>query len=152
MPFIEIITDSKSQTQLNKVITKRMVNDCDILFIKDKNMENTKNIKLETLVLNRSVENDELMSKIMKNSKNLILNLDLNENLQYEDSCNGYSSKSDITVSSVEEDELLICVQHTIRSMFDKVIEPQEIKVNVRADMNVYNIMIVIALSSLYAN
>lgn len=47
----------------------------DILFIKDKNIENTKNIKLETLVLNRSVENDELMSKIMKNSKNLILNL-----------------------------------------------------------------------------
>ena len=148
MPFIEIITDSKSQTQLNKVITKKMVNDCDILFIKDKNMENTKNIKLETLVLNRSVENDELMSKIM--------NLDLNENLQYEDSCNvisyGYSSKSDITVSSVEEDELLICVQHTIKSMFDKIIEPQEIKVNVKADMNVYNIMIVIALSSLYAN
>ena len=36
--------------------------------------------------------------------------------------------------------------------MFDKVIEPQEIKVNVKADMNVYNIMIVIALSSLYAN
>ena len=150
MPFIEIITDSKSQTQLNKVITKKMVNDCDILFIKDKNIE------LETLVLNRSVENDELMSKIMKNSKNLILNLDLNENLQYEDSCNvisyGYSSKSDITVSSVEDDEILICVQHTIKSMFDKVIEPQEIKVNVRADMNVYNIMIVIALSSLYAN
>mgnify|MGYP001086188545 CR=1 FL=1 len=46
MPFIEIITDSKSQTQLNKVITKKMVNDCDILFIKDKNIENTKNIKL----------------------------------------------------------------------------------------------------------
>ena len=39
MPFIEIITDSKSQTQLNKVITKKMVNDCDILFIKDKNIE-----------------------------------------------------------------------------------------------------------------
>ena len=46
MPFIEIITDSKSQTQLNKVITKGMVNNCDILFIKDKNIENTKNIKL----------------------------------------------------------------------------------------------------------
>ena len=38
------------------------------LLDKDKNIENTKNIKLETLVLNRSVENDELMSKIMKNS------------------------------------------------------------------------------------
>ena len=64
MPFIEIITDSKSQTQLNKVITKKMVNDCDILFIKDKNMENTKNIKLETLVLNiNKGYNAELMEK-----------------------------------------------------------------------------------------
>ena len=42
MPFIEIITDSKSQAQLNKVITKSMVNNCDILYIKDKNIENTK--------------------------------------------------------------------------------------------------------------
>ena len=39
MPFIEIITDSKSQAQLNKVITKSMVNNCDILYIKDKNIE-----------------------------------------------------------------------------------------------------------------
>ena len=72
MPFIEIITDSKSQAQLNKVITKSMVNNCDILYIKDKNIENTKNIKLETLILNRSIENVDIRKKILENSKNIM--------------------------------------------------------------------------------
>ena len=50
MPFIEIITDSKSQAQLNKVITKSMVNNCDILYIKDKNIENTKRHSVITAI------------------------------------------------------------------------------------------------------
>ena len=156
MPFIEIITDSKSQAQLNKVITKSMVNNCDILYIKDKNIENTKNIKLETLILNRSIENVDIRKKILENSKNIILNLDLNtgieQNLEKNIISYGYNSKSDITVSSVEDDQILICIQHTITSIYNRKIEPQEIKVNIKSDINVYNIMIIIALTSLYAS
>ena len=156
MPFIEIITDSKSQAQLNKVITKSMVNNCDILYIKDKNIENTKNIKLETLILNRSIENVDIRKKILENSKNIILNLDLNtgieQNLETNIISYGYNSKSDITVSSVEDDQILICIQHTITSIYNRKIEPQEIKVNIKSDINVYNIMIIIALTSLYAS
>ena len=155
MPFIEIITDSKSQAQLNKVITKSMVNNCDILYIKDKNIENTKNIKLETLILNRSIENVDIRKKILENSKNIILNLDLNTGIEQNLKTNiisyGYNSKSDITVSSVEDDQILICIQHTITSIYNRKIEPQEIKVNVKSDISVYNIMIIIALTALYA-
>ena len=156
MPFIEIITDSKSQAQLNKVITKSMVNNCDILYIKDKNIENTKNIKLETLILNRSIENVDIRKKILENSKNIILNLDLNTGIEQNLKTNiiyyGYYSKSDITVSSVEDDQILICIQHTITSIYNRKIEPQEIKVNIKSDINVYNIMIIIALTSLYSS
>ena len=156
MPFIEIITDSKSQAQLNKVITKSMVNNCDILYIKDKNIENTKNIKLETLILNRSIENVDIRKKILENSKNIILKLDLNTGIEQNLKTNiisyGYNSKSDITVSSVEDDQILICIQHTITSIYNRKIEPQEIKVNIKSDINVYNIMIIIALTSLYAS
>ena len=156
MPFIEIITDSKSQAQLNKVITKSMVNNCDILYIKDKNIENTKNIKLETLILNRSIENVDIRKKILENSKNIILNLDLNTGIEQNLKTNiisyGYNSKSDITVSSVEDDQILICIQHTITSIYNRKIEPQEIKVHIKSDINVYNIMIIIALTSLYAS
>ncbi len=161
MPFIEIITDSKSQIQLSKLIQKDIVNNCDIMYIKEKNIDNIKNIKLDTLILNQSVENIEVMKKIIFNTKNLILNLDLNENLLQKIKDEnyipnkvislGYNSKSDITVSSVEEDEILICIQNTITSIYGKKIEPQEIKVDIKSDINIYNIMIIIALTSLYA-
>ena len=133
MPFIEIITDSKSQAQLNKVITKSMVNNCDILYIKDKNIENTKNIKLETLILNRSIENVDIRKKILENSKNIILNLDLNTGIEQNLKTNiisyGYNSKSDITVSSVEDEQILICIQHTITSIYNRKINVRNIEV-----------------------
>ena len=154
MPFIEIITDSKSQNQLNKVITKQMVNNCELLYIKEKNIENIKNIKLETLVLNRKIENIELINKIAGNAKNIIFNLDLNKEITNAESKKisfGYNSKSDITISSVKDDEIMICIQNTIESIYGKKIEPQEVKVDIKNDVNVYNIMIIIALTALYA-
>ena len=154
MPFIEIITDSKSQNQLNKVITKQMVNNCELLYIKEKNIENIKNIKLETLVLNRKIENIELINKITENTKNIIFNLDLNKEITNAESKKisfGYNSKSDITISSVKDDEIMICIQNTIESIYGKKVEPQEVKVDIKNDVNVYNIMIIIALTALYA-
>lgn len=154
MPFIEIITDSKSQNQLNKVITKQMVNNCVLLYIKEKNIENIKNIKLETLVLNRKIENIELINKIAGNAKNIIFNLDLNKEITNAESKKisfGYNSKSDITISSVKDDEIMICIQNTIESIYGKKVEPQEVKVDIKNDVNVYNIMIIIALTALYA-
>lgn len=154
MPFIEIITDSKSQNQLNKVITKQMVNNCELLYIKEKNIENIKNIKLETLVLNRKIENIELINKIAGNAKNIIFNLDLNKEITNAESKKisfGYNSKSDITISSVKDDEIMICIQNTIESIYGKKVEPQEVKVDIKSDVNVYNIMIIIALTALYA-
>ena len=153
MPFIEIITDSKSQNQLNKVITKQMVNNCELLYIKEKNIENIKNIKLETLVLNRKIENIELINKIAENTKNIIFNLDLNKEITNTESKKitfGYNSKSDITISSVKDDEIMICIQNTIESIYGKKVEPQEVKVDIKNDVNVYNIMIIIALTALY--
>ena len=69
MPFIEIITDTKSQIQLNKSIKKEQVNNCEILYIKEKNIDNIKNIKLETLVINKKIEDMEKISKIIENTK-----------------------------------------------------------------------------------
>jgi UDP-N-acetylmuramyl pentapeptide synthase len=153
MPFIEIITDLKSQAQLSKIINKESVNNCEIMYIREKNIENIKNIRLDTLVLNQAIDKIEIIQKIVNNTKNLVLNIDLNEN-NFEDVnliSFGYNSKSDITISSIEEDEVLICIQNTITSIYGRKIEPQEIKVNVKSDINVYNIMIIIALTALYA-
>ena len=117
-------------------------------------MKNIKNIKLETLVLNRKIENIELINKIAGNAKNIIFNLDLNKEITNAESKKisfGYNSKSDITISSVKDDEIMICIQNTIESIYGKKVEPQEVKVDIKNDVNVYNIMIIIALTALYA-
>lgn len=151
MPFIEIITDTKSQIQLNKSIKKEQVNNCEILYIKEKNIDNIKNIKLETLVVNKELEDMEKISKIIENTKNVIINLDFNKiEKQNKFISYGYNSKSDITISSIDEDEALIYIQKEITSIFGRKIEPQEVKVKLKSDINIYNIMIIIALNVLY--
>ena len=152
MPFIEIITDTKSQIQLTKSIKKEQVNNCEILYIKEKNIDNIKNIKLETLVINKKIEDMEKISKIIENTKNVIINLDFNKiEKQNKFISYGYNSKSDITISSIDEDEALIYIQKEITSIFGRKIEPQEVKVKLKSDINIYNIMIIIALNVLYA-
>ena len=151
MPFIEIITDTKSQIQLNKSIKKEQVNNCEILYIKEKNIDNIKNIKLETLVINKKIEDMEKISKIIENTKNVIINLDFNKiEKQNKFISYGYNSKSDITISSIDEDEALIYIQNEITSIFGRKIETQEVKVKLKSDINIYNIMIIIALNVLY--
>lgn len=151
MPFIEIITDTKSQIQLNKSIKKEQVNNCEILYIKEKNIDNIKNIKLETLVINKKIEDMEKISKIIENTKNVIINLDFNKiEKQNKFISYGYNSKSDITISSIDKDEALIYIQKEITSIFGRKIEPQEVKVKLKSDINIYNIMIIIALNVLY--
>lgn len=151
MPFIEIITDTKSQMQLNKSIKKEQVNNCEILYIKEKNIDNIKNIKLETLVINKKIKDMEKISKIIENTKNVIINLDFNKiEKQNKFISYGYNSKSDITISSIDEDEALIYIQKEITSIFGRKIEPQEVKVKLKSDINIYNIMIIIALNVLY--
>ena len=45
MPFIEIITDAKSQSQLSKAIKKRTVKNADIFKIKKKNSREKKYVR-----------------------------------------------------------------------------------------------------------
>ena len=157
MPFIEIITDSKSESRLSNLITKSLVNNCEIIYIKEKNIENIKNIKLDTIVIDQPIKNLEILEKIIGNSKNVIYNLDLNKEVEKNNFkvnkviCYGYNSKSDITISSVTDEQILICLQNTIESIYGIKIEPQEIKVKAKSDTDVYDIMIIIALSMLYA-
>ena len=119
-----------------------------------KNMWNQnliKNIKLETLVINKKIEDMEKISKIIENTKNVIINLDFNKiEKQNKFISYGYNSKSDITISSIDEDEALIYIQKEITSIFGRKIEPQEVKVKLKSDINIYNIMIIIALNVLY--
>ena len=38
----------------------------------------------------------------------------------------GFNNKATFTISSVSENNIIICLQRTIRNIFDEKIEPQE--------------------------
>ena len=109
MALIEIITNPKSEEELKRVIDKGIADNNEVMFIKEKNLENIKNIKLETVIINAKIENEILLKRIIDNSKYLIVNSDFIENIKDYINDNqkiityGYNSKSDITISSVEE-------------------------------------------------
>lgn len=157
MPLIEILTDLKREEELKNVIKREIVNNNEVMYIKEKNIENIKNIKLETLVLNDKIENKEVIRKIISNSKYLIINIDNNPDLKEYVEKNkkiityGYNSNSDITISSIEEEKSFLSLQRNITSIAGKKIEMQEIKADVNCQIDIYNIMIIIALTLLYA-
>ena len=82
MALIEIITNPKSEEELKRVIDKGIADNNEVMFIKEKNLENIKNIKLETVIINAKIENEILLKRIIDNSKYLIVNSDFIENIK----------------------------------------------------------------------
>lgn len=155
MPFIGIITDEKSENYIRREIIKNLkLSESNVLFIKEKSVENIKNIKFETIIFARKFKNMEVLNKIIENAKNLIINTDIIKNIEQFEKLNiniityGFNSKAKITASSVEEDERLICVKEDIKTINNKIIEPEEIKIQESEDVK--NIMAVVAILLIY--
>lgn len=156
MPFIGIIADERSENYIRiKLLEKLKINESNILFIKEKTIENIKNIRFETVLLAREFKNIEALKKLLTNTKYLIVNTDIKNNLKLLGQLDvtlityGFNSKSTITISSVIEDKVLICLQRNIEDINKKVIEAQEFEVKVDKE-NVNDVMGIASILLIY--
>ena len=136
MPFIGIISDEKSENYIRRELLNNLqINESNVLFIKEKSIENIKNIKFETVLLARQFKNIDVLKKILANTKYLIINTDIKNNLNLLEDLQltvityGFNSKATVTVSSVTDDKILLCLQRNIIDRNGKVLEAQEIQV-----------------------
>lgn len=136
MPFIGIISDEKSENLICQKVQKELnLSDSSVLYIKEKSIENIKNIKFETILLAREFKKVDILKKMLKETKYLIVNSDIETNLNVLDNLEltvityGFNSKATITASSVTDEEMLICVQRSLVDKNGKRIEPQEMNV-----------------------
>lgn len=144
MSFIGVITNIKNETYMSKILEKVFVEE-QIIFITDKNIENMRNIRFETIVIDTKLEQIEYLKAILLNTKYVILNADIViktdilENLNLVVISYGFQNKATFTVSSVEENTIIICLQRIIKSISGKKYEPQEFEVenNQNADIHV---------------
>lgn len=163
MPFIGIIADSKSFENVKSTILKNInQTKLNIININLQSIENIKNIKFETIVidcnLDKFKEKEEILKKICSNSKYLILNtdmeirLDILENQKFKIITYGLNQKATVTISSITETDLLIDLQRNIENIKKKVIEAEEIRIKLSGKTNfkVYEILIIYIIFSIY--
>ncbi len=141
MPFIGIISKQNTENCIRDGILENInLRESSVLFIKEKSIDNIKHIKFETVIIAREFKDIESLKEILKNATYLIINSDIESNLTLIQNIKatvitfGFNSKATITASSVEDEEILICLQRSIENKEGKNIEPQEIEMNIYKD------------------
>ena len=143
MSFIGIVSEENVENCIRRSLLEKLkLRESSVLFLKEKSIENVKNIKFETIILAREFKHPEILKKIIENTPYLIINSDLEKNLELLENVKatvityGFNSKATITASSVEEDEILLCIQREIEDKNGNIVEPQEIKIPLCENVN----------------
>ena len=155
MFFIGVITNQKNELYIKNKLSKILPIE-NIIFITEKNISNVKNIKFETIIIDTKINNKIELRKIIANSKYIILNADIETNLEVIQNLNliiityGFNNKSTFTVSSIEENNIIICLQRIIFNKKGVEIEPQEYELNVNKNIDKYAAIATFIIKILY--
>ena len=143
MPFIGIISEENVENCIRReILDKMQLRESSVLFIKEKSIENIKNIKFETIIIARKFKKIEPLKKLLEKATYLVINSDIYSNLNLFENIKatvityGFNSKATITASSVNEEEMMLCIQSTLQDNSNKIIEPQEIKLAINENSN----------------
>lgn len=156
MFFVGIITNQKNEAYIKKELLKIGI-EKNIIFINEKNITNVKNVKFETLIIDDKVENKTQLRKIIEGAKYIILNSDIPIDLELMDNLNltvityGFNNKATFTVSSIEENNIIICLQRIIYNKNNEVVEPQEFKLEVPENVEKHIAIFVYIIKILYS-
>ena len=162
MSFIGIISDNKDYEFIKKELMKdRDYYKLQLINIKEKNIENIKNVKFETMIICNDLKEiatkEVYIEKILKNTKYLIINSDINikkdniyNNVQI--ITYGMNQKATVTASSIQEDSILICIQRNIKNIEGNIIEMQEFRMKSENITNkkTYSLLVLFILQQLY--
>lgn len=142
---MELLQKVKMKCGLKKILEQRL-KEHTIMAINDKNIDNIKNVRFETILvtnLSKAIQENQNLNDLFQNSKYLIVNADNEESIKIINNMKlniitfGFNQKSTITASSVEE-PFLLCLQRKILDINKKTLEPQEIEVKI-TDKNLSN-------------
>ena len=162
MSFIGIVATKKIFENIKRKVLEE-INDKTINFIQInlRSIENVKNIKFETVIIEDNVEkfkeNINILEIICNNSQYIIINTDKNPEYEKIKSKKnvityGLNQKATVTVSSNSDTDILIYLQENIENKEkDRIeIEERRIKKEERSRLKTYEILIIYILLRLY--
>lgn len=151
MFFIGILTDKNSENNIKNILKDKLDTN-KIIFLNRGNIENFRNVKFDSLIINNTVEDKYILDKIIEKSRYVVYNSDIHENnTKFGDVAKfisyGYSSKANVTISSVTDDNYLLYLQ----GLNNEKLDMQEIKFEKKHNnINVYDGMIVTIINMIY--
>lgn len=155
MSLIGILTEHKNESYLKKQLEKMNLD--DVFFFSENTIENMHNIKFETLLLGKKLEkNQEFIRDMAQKANYFVINSDIKENLSILENLNlmlityGYNRKAIITASSIEENNMMICLQRSIKNVYQEEVEPQEIEIKITENINDEAVIELACLDFLY--
>lgn len=163
MPFIGIVAKENDSNFIKNEITKNAKsNKFEIININKKSLENVKNIKFDILVIHEPIENllrnskylEDIISKTyyviinsdVKNSLSLLKNIGTNI-ITY-----GFNAKATITISSIKEENTMLCIQRSMKGIDNNIIEEQEINIKIEKNNvnKLYNVLVIFTILEIY--
>ena len=142
MPFIGVIAkECDSNFIKNEIIKNSVNNKFEIFNLNQKNIPNIKNITFETIIINEDIREllkySKYLEDIIKRAKYIIINSDIIKDIGIlgESKINiityGLNNNATVTISSVREEDILICVQNKFENIQGEDIDEQEINIKI---------------------
>lgn len=155
MTFIGIISDCKSFETIKEYLKNTLKLNCNLIYINKNSIENVKNIRFETIIIDSELsklkQEKIILENLFKYAKYIIINTDIN--LKFEElnisKANiityGLNSKAMVTVSSITDTNILVYLQKELKDCNGKSIEvgEQSIKITENKKLKIYEILII---------
>ena len=162
MPFIGIVAKENDSNFIKNEITKNAkINKFEIININKKSIENVKNIKFDIIVINENIEKllreSKYLEEIINKTYYVIINSDVKNNLSLIKNIGtniityGFNAKATITISSIKEENTMLCIQRSIKGI-NNIIDEQEISIKIEKNNvnKLYNVLVIFTILEIY--
>ena len=163
MPLIGVIAkENDSNFIKNELNRNACYSNFEVININKKSIENVKNIKFDIILIKENVkeffENSNYLESIVEKANFLIINSDIEDNKNIPKCENkniikfGFSSNASITISSIRDENIMICIQNKFEDINNQVIEEQEnlIKIEKNNMNKLYNVLAIFTIFLIY--
>lgn len=138
MYLVGIIEKTCNTIEMSKILDKKgLYKKCTITKMNQDNLSNFKNVKFDVVIINYEIDIkkcEKILNTILNQSKVVLLNIDYKENLKVVENINtqvityGFNKKATVTITSCDEDNIMLEIQREIISLNNEVIESREIQ------------------------
>jgi len=159
MRLVGIIAKKKDTREIKKEMKEKNI---EIIEITQQSIKNIRNIKFEEIIFlqNINLNEDEYkyMKEILLKAQYIIFNgdieIDILKKVDIENAINfitfGFNSKSTITISSISDEKIIVCLQSDIQKLNGEILESQEKQIIRGNNKKIYNNLVVFIINELH--